>query len=71
MLPATRHLNGEDPTDFVFSQNIARRHMTKGQRAMAVAMIYPEPAKLKRKGGSVETKNRVSRSRCCPTPAPC
>ena len=22
-----------------------RRHMTKGQRAMAVAMIYPEPEK--------------------------
>ena len=31
--------------------------MTKGQRAMAVAKIYPEAAKTKRKGaGSLETK---------------
>jgi hypothetical protein len=27
----------------VISANIHRRHMGKGQRAMAVAMIYPEP----------------------------
>ena len=32
------------------SANIHRRHMTKSQRAMAVAMIYPEPAKLRRDG---------------------
>jgi hypothetical protein len=43
--PTVRRLNGEDPTAFVVSVNINRRHMTKGQRAMAVAMIYPEPAK--------------------------
>ena len=31
--------------------------MTVGQRAMAVAMIYPEPEKVKRKGvGSSVTK---------------
>lgn len=30
---------------FVLSANIHRRHMTKGQRAMAVAKIYPEPGK--------------------------
>ena len=34
-----RHLDGEDPTAFVLSANIHRRHMTKGQRAMAVAAI--------------------------------
>ena len=56
--PATRHLNGEDPTDFVFSQNIARRHLVKGERAMLTAMMYPEAAKLKRKGGSLETKDQ-------------
>ncbi len=39
--PTTRELNGEDPTAFVLSANIHRRHMTKGQRAMAVAKIYP------------------------------
>ena len=45
MEPTSRDLNGEDPTAFVLSANIHRRHMTKGQRAMAVAMIYPEPEK--------------------------
>ena len=29
-----------------------RRHMTAGQRAMAVAWIYPEPQKVRRKGSS-------------------
>jgi hypothetical protein len=33
------------PVAFILSSNINRRHMTKGQRAMAVALIYPEPAK--------------------------
>lgn len=37
--PETRALNGEDPTAFVLSANIHRRHMTKGQRAMAVAKV--------------------------------
>ena len=41
MEPTSRDLNGEDPTAFVLSANIHRRHMTKGQRAMAVAKIYP------------------------------
>ena len=30
----------------VLSANVHRRHMTKGQRAMAVAMIYPEPERF-------------------------
>jgi hypothetical protein len=40
--PATFELNGADPVAYILSSNINRRHMTKGQRAMAVAMIYPE-----------------------------
>jgi hypothetical protein len=43
--PQSRALNGEDPTAYVISVNINRRHMTKGQRAMAMAMIHPEPEK--------------------------
>jgi hypothetical protein len=43
--PEVRHLNGEDPNAYVLSANVHRRHMTKGQRAMAVAMISPEPEK--------------------------
>lgn len=46
--PSTRKLDGEDPTAFVLSANIHRRHLTRGQRAMAVAMIYPEPRKTGR-----------------------
>lgn len=34
----------EDPTAFVLSANIHRRHITKGQHAMAVAMIHPGSA---------------------------
>ena len=41
--PTTRQLNGEDPVAFVLSANIHRRHLTKGQRTMATAIIYPEP----------------------------
>ncbi len=37
-----RSLGSEDPAAFVISANIHRRHMTKGQRAMVVAKIYPE-----------------------------
>jgi hypothetical protein len=48
--PATVTLNGEDPTAYVLSTNIHRRHMTKGQQAMAVAMVNPEPSKVRRKG---------------------
>ena len=49
--PRIRVLNGDDPTAYVLSANIHRRHMTKGQRAMAVAMIYPE----RQKGGRGKT----------------
>ncbi len=45
VVPDVRELNGEDPKAFVISANIHRRHMTKGQRAMAVAKIYPDPEK--------------------------
>jgi hypothetical protein len=56
--PAVRQLNGEDPTAFVLSANIHRRHMTKGQRAMA--MIYPEPEKGGRGQNRVSSKGRKS-----------
>lgn len=35
-------LNGVDVRQVIMAENIDRRHMTKGQRAMAVAMIYPQ-----------------------------
>jgi hypothetical protein len=36
---------GADPVSYILSANINRQHMTKGQRAMAVAKIYPDPEK--------------------------
>jgi hypothetical protein len=36
-------LDGQGPVSYILSANIHRRHMTKGQRAMVVAKIYPEP----------------------------
>jgi len=35
------------------STNVHRRHLTKGQQAMAVALAYPETAKTKRKGSGL------------------
>lgn len=37
--PTTRELGEEDAVAFILSVNINRRHLTKGQRAMAIAMI--------------------------------
>jgi hypothetical protein len=35
----------DDPRDVVIRENFMRRHLTEGQRAMATAIAYPEPAK--------------------------
>lgn len=44
--PAVEELPAEtDATGYVLSANISRRHMTKAQRVMAVAMVYPDPEK--------------------------
>jgi hypothetical protein len=42
VVPTTIELNGADPLAYIISTNIKRRHLNKGQQAMAVAMIYPE-----------------------------
>ena len=42
---------------------LERRNLTSGQRAMALAMIYPEPTKLKRAGSSVAKQQDVSKAR--------
>jgi ParB-like chromosome segregation protein Spo0J len=43
--PEFDRLNGADPIAFILSMNIARRHMNAGQRAVAVAKIYPDAAR--------------------------
>lgn len=50
--PRFEELNGTDPVAYILATNVNRRHLTKGQRAMAVAKLYPEPERLKRKGSS-------------------
>src|SRR4029079_18764487 len=39
------YLTGQDVRACMASQNVNRRHLTKGQRAMALAMIYPKAEK--------------------------
>jgi hypothetical protein len=41
--PHFEKLDGQDPVAYIFSANIGRRNLTKGQRAMLVARMYPEP----------------------------
>jgi hypothetical protein len=43
--PTTVELDGQDPATYILSSNINRRHLTKSQRAMAVAMLFPESGK--------------------------
>lgn len=43
--PTVTIFPGDDPAAFIISENINRRHLSKSQRAMAVAKAYPEPAK--------------------------
>jgi hypothetical protein len=51
----------------ILSDNIRRRHLTRGQCAMSVAMVYPEPEKLKRadvsSGNNQEGVNKVTLSK--------
>jgi hypothetical protein len=45
----SRLSHSRDVATYIIASN-ARRHVSKGQQAMAVAMMHPEPAKTKRKG---------------------
>jgi hypothetical protein len=58
-----------DPIAFIVSANLARRNLSKGQQAIALAMIYPEPDQRGRrhKGKAAETSDfsqkRLARAR--------
>jgi len=65
--PTFEPLNGQDPAAFIVSANLARRNLSKGQQAIALAMIYPEPEKGGRGKNRKETlqfsKMRLSQAR--------
>ena len=66
--PTYQQLNGHDAAAFIVSANLERRNLSKGQQAMALAMIYPEPSKGGRgKKNHLETKGfsaaRLSQAR--------
>jgi hypothetical protein len=52
-LSARTSLPGISLEAFIISQNLARRHMTPGQRAMVVAVMYPESGKRTGRGNKV------------------
>ena len=45
MKPDYTEFNGDDVEAYIISNKVARRHLSKGQQAMAVALIRPEPQK--------------------------
>jgi ParB-like chromosome segregation protein Spo0J len=66
--PAVVVFEGDDTREYIFASNIARRHMSKGQQAMAVAMAYPESEKTTHGKKSktkllLETKTNLSGAR--------
>jgi len=66
--PRFEYLNGQDVRAFIVSQNINRRHLTSGQRAMAVAMMLPDvehggDRKSTSRSSSATELEGVSRSR--------
>src|SRR6516164_981491 len=70
--PRFENLNGAEAEAYVISANIARRHMTGGQRAAVVAKIYPEPASAQERGakGGRGNKSSASPSGAFPMVAP-
>lgn len=60
VMPRIEELNGTDPVAYILATNVNRRHLSKGQRAMAVAKLYPEAERLKRKG-TIKNIDLVSR----------
>lgn len=65
---------GVEPADYIASVNLARRHLTVGQRAMAMAMLYPEARRgvhSQFRGGTGEvSKARLSYARAVLRVAP-
>jgi hypothetical protein len=59
----TREFKDEDEIKAFVNSKSERRDLTRGQQAMRVALLYPEPTRLKRKGSSVAKEQKVSEAR--------
>ena len=60
--PTTKMFDGDDPVQFVVSENIHRRHLTTGQRAMLaleVERIYAEEAEERRRRAIADAKRHT------------
>ena len=55
--PLYASLNGHDPVAYILSANVARRNLTKGQRARAVARINSLISKELTWGGKSQRSN--------------
>lgn len=58
--PPVAYFEGDDAAAFIISENVNRRHLSKSQRAMAVAKAFPNPAAYKRGAKSLATKELAS-----------
>jgi hypothetical protein len=58
--PKFVQLNGHDATAFILAENVKRRHLSKGQQAMAIAMAYPEPTRYRRGGNLSKVEGLAS-----------
>jgi hypothetical protein len=54
--PEIKQIEEADAVAYVLSSNINRRHLTKGQRAMALAMLTPERQQGKRRTSAVSAE---------------
>jgi ParB-like nuclease domain len=59
--PSFETLDGQDPVAFILSNNVHRRHLSRGQQAMAIAFAHPEQQQGKKRT-SIE-KSEVAESR--------
>ncbi|WP_027152199.1 hypothetical protein [Mesorhizobium sp. WSM2561] len=70
MEPRFEQLNGQDPVEYILAVNVARRYLTTGHPAMAMALAYPNVEQVhrgKKASGSGRfpdvTKQRLSDAR--------
>jgi hypothetical protein len=61
--PQFSKLNGQDPVAFIAAVNLSRRNLSGGQKAMAMAMMFPETGKRGRGNKNVQELNNIHKGR--------